>query len=130
MEIMEMAQALGLRIKISEDGEKFARAKAEYESNLEINSALMEYQIQQDLLSRREDESGEPMDEQTLARVNDRINELYEFVVEHPAYKTYEKAQADLNDLISGVTKTIVSQITGQTGDGCTHDCSTCGGCH
>lgn len=130
MEIMEMAQALGLRIKYAEEGAAFEKAKTDYESNLEINNALMEYQIQQDLLSRQEDENGDPMDEQTLTRVNDRINELYEFVTEHEAYKAYEEAGKRLNELISKVTKTITAQITGETGDGCTHDCSTCGGCH
>ena len=83
MEIIEMAQALGLRIKSSIEGIRFEEAKAAYESNIEINNALMEYQIQQDLLSKQEDEDGTPMDEQTLTRVNDRINELYEFIVNH-----------------------------------------------
>lgn len=130
VEIIEMAQALGLRIRSSNEGVRFEEAKAAYESNIEINNALMEYQIQQDLLSKQEDEDGEPMDEQTLTRVNDRINELYEFIVNHEAYKEYENAQKELNELITRVNSTIVAQITGRTGGQCSHDCSSCGGCH
>ncbi len=129
MEIMEMAQVLGLRIKMSDEGVAYQKAKAEYESNTEVNAALMEYQIQQDLLSKREDEDGNEMDEQTLTRVNDRINELYEFVINHATYKNYENAEAKLNELISRVNKTILSQITGRESGNCSHDCSTCSGC-
>lgn len=130
MQLMEMAQLVGLTIKNSPEGVAFERAKAEYEGNLEINNALMEYQIQQTLIQNKEDESGEPMDEMTLERVNDRINELYEFIVGHEKYKAYEEAQKALNDLIGKVNSTILAQITGRVPGECTHDCSSCGGCH
>lgn len=130
MQLMEMAQLVGLTIKNSPEGIAFDEAKAAYEGDLDINNALMEYQIQQSLLENRADESGEPMDADTLTRVNDRINELYEFIVGHEKYKTYEAAQKALNELIGRVNSTILAQITGQTPGGCTHNCSTCGGCH
>jgi cell fate (sporulation/competence/biofilm development) regulator YlbF (YheA/YmcA/DUF963 family) len=90
----------------------------------------MEYQLQQDLIARQEDESGDPMTEQMLARVNDRINELYEYIINHEAYKNYEKAEKDLNALIGKVNTTILAQITGKIPSECSHDCSSCGGCH
>ncbi|MGM9679957.1 MAG: YlbF family regulator [Eubacteriales bacterium] len=130
MQLMEMAQLVGLTIKNSPEGIAFDRAKKEYEGNLEINNALMEYQIQQALIQNKEDESGEPMDEATLARVNDRINELYEFIVGHEKYKAYEEAEKALNALIGKVNSTILAQITGKLPVECTHDCSSCGGCH
>jgi cell fate (sporulation/competence/biofilm development) regulator YlbF (YheA/YmcA/DUF963 family) len=130
MEIMQMAQAVGLRIKESPEGQAYYQAKAAYEGCIEINNALMEYQLQQDLIARQEDESGDPMTEQMLARVNDRINELYEYIINHEAYKNYEKAEKDLNALIGKVNTTILAQITGKIPSECSHDCSSCGGCH
>lgn len=130
MKLMEMAQLVGLTIKNSPEGIDFDKAKAEYEADLDINNALMEYQIQQSLIQMKENEDGEPMDEKTLARVDDRINELYEFIVNHEKYKAYENAEKALNELIGKVNSTILAQITGKTPSECTHDCSTCGGCH
>ncbi|MBO4355377.1 MAG: YlbF family regulator, partial [Clostridia bacterium] len=96
----------------------------------EIGNAMMEYQIQQDFLSKQEDEDGSPMSEQTLSRVNDRINELYDFIINHKVFKQYGEAEANLNELIKNINRTIVAQITGEMAADCTHDCSTCGGCH
>ena len=70
------------------------------------------------------------MSEQTLSRVNDRINELYDFIVNHKVFKQFGEAESNLNELIKNINRTIVAQITGETAADCTHDCSTCGGCH
>ncbi len=129
MQLMEMAQLIGLTIKNSPEGIAFDAAKVAYEGDLDINNALMEYQIQQALIENQTDEDGSPMDTATLTRVNDRINELYDYVINHEKYKAYEEAQKALNDLIGKVNSTILAQITGKIPGGCTHDCSTCGGC-
>lgn len=129
MQLMEMASLVGLTIKNSPEGQAFDAAKAAYEADLDINNALMEYQIQKTLIENQTDEDGEPMDTDTLTRVNDRINELYDFIVGHEKYKAYEAAQKALNDLIGRVNSTILAQITGKTPKSCSHDCSSCGGC-
>ena len=47
MEILEMAAAIGLRIKETPEAVRYEKAKKEYEGCKEINMALMEYEIQQ-----------------------------------------------------------------------------------
>ena len=130
MTVIEMAQAIGLRVRETEEGKAYLAAKQEYESNIEINNALMEYQIQQDFLSKQEAEDGEPMSEKTLTRINDRINELYDFITNHEKYIQFSEAERKLNELLQNINRTVIAQITGETASDCTHDCSTCGGCH
>jgi hypothetical protein len=40
------------------------------------------------------------------------------------------RAQAEVNELMNAVNQTIMTQITGEEPSGCTHDCSSCKGCH
>ena len=40
------------------------------------------------------------------------------------------EAQAAVNNLMNAVNNTIMFAITGEMPAGCTHDCSSCGGCH
>ena len=46
------------------------------------------------------------------------------------AYKNYEKAQNDVNDLMEQVNSAIQAAVSGIEPDGCTHNCATCKGCH
>ena len=58
-------------------------------------------------------------------------NELYKYIMEHPAFAELNDAQADVNVLMNEVNSTITFHITGEKPSSCTHDCSTCGGgCH
>ena len=123
-----MAAAVGLRIKETPEGARYEKAKKEYEGCREINMALIEYQIQQQVIEHQKD--AEEFDAQLIENVNARIDALYKTITEHPAFIEYEQAQVELNELIKKINQTIIAQITGETPDSCTHDCSTCGGCH
>ena len=126
MEIMEMAALIGKQIKESEDGKAFMEAKAAYEGSQEINNALMEYQIQQQAMEQITEET----EQEVMARIDDRMTELYTFIIEHPLFKAYEEAEMKMNATLQKVQATIVAQVTGRMPSDCTHDCSTCGGCH
>lgn len=127
MEILEMAAAIGLRIKETPEAKRYEKAKKEYEGNKEINMALMEYEIQQQVIEHQKD--AEEFDAQLIENVNERIDALYKTITEHPLFVEFEEAQAALNDLIKSVNQTIVEQITGKKPPSCTHDCSSCKGC-
>ncbi len=128
MEIMDMAAAVGLRIKETPEGQRYEKAKKEYEACREINMALVEYQVQQQVLEHQKD--AEQLDTQLIENVNARIDVLFKTITEHPLYIEFEQAQEELNELIKSVNRTIIAQITGEKPDSCSHDCSSCSGCH
>lgn len=127
MEIMDVAVMLGKMIKNSEEGRALDLAKAEWAECEELRTAYTEYSAQHRILEMQEN-SANP-EHELMARVTARINELYEFIVKHPAYIKLEEAQNRLNALVQEVNGVIIEQITG-TNPNCTHDCSTCGGCN
>lgn len=129
MEIIEAATALGNVIKESEVYRRFEAAKSEYENCAEIGGYMTEYQAQQKAL---EDLASAPdHDTQIIDSIQNRLNELFKLVTEHPVYVALSEAQGEVNKLMEQVNNQITFTITGEVPSSCTHDCSTChSGCH
>ena len=58
-----------------------------------------------------------------------RLDELTREISSNPIYIAFATAQQALNKLMAEVNAEIKFCITGERDD-CTHDCSTCSGCH
>ena len=127
MEILEMAVELGKMIKNSKEGIELEEAKKAWSECEELRVAYTEYTTQHKLLEMQE-QAGNP-DPALNVRITNRANELYEKITNHEAYIRLDAAQEALNALVQEVNGLIIEQITG-TNPNCTHDCSTCGGCH
>lgn len=127
MTIHELAVEIGKAIKADERMIRLNTARAAYEANEELSSALMEYEIQQRALA--DEYTREDRDEALIAAVQQRIDFLYEKIVASPEYKEMLAAEEAVNALMNEVNTTITTEITGEAP--CTHDCSTCGHhCH
>lgn len=126
MSIYSLAAELGKAIKEDERMIRMEKAKKAYESDSIIFSLLTEYQVQQQALTAMGD--GEEIDTDALARIQDRIDEIYAEITTNPLFIELDEAQTEVNELMATVNNTIMYNATGETQ--CTHDCSTCGGCH
>lgn len=69
-------------------------------------------------------------DPDLVRQIQERIDELYAEIAANPAFVELNEAQAAVNNLMNAVNNTIMFAITGEMPAGCTHDCSSCGGCH
>lgn len=126
MSIFSIAAELGKAIKEDERMIRMEKAKEAYESSEKIANLMMEYGIQQQALSAMGD--GDEIDTDAVTRIQDRINEIYAEITQDPIFKELDEAQEEVNKLMESVNNTIMFNATGSTP--CTHDCSTCGGCH
>ena len=126
MSIYSLAAELGKAIKEDERMIRMEKAKKAYEADNIIFSLLTEYQVQQQALTAMGD--GEEIDTDALARIQDRIDEIYAEITTNPLFIELDEAQTEVNELMATVNNTIMYNATGETQ--CTHDCSTCGGCH
>jgi hypothetical protein len=72
----------------------------------------------------------EERDMDLIQSIQRRIDELYDLIVNNEAFVELNRAQAVVNELMNSVNQTIMTQITGEEPSGCTHNCSTCSGCH
>ena len=127
MSIYSLAAELGKAIKEDERMIRMEKAKEAYESNEKIGNLIMEYGIQQQALTTMGDST--EIDTEALTRIQDRIDEIYDEITKDPLFIELDEAQKDVNELMETVNRTIMFNATGET-PSCTHDCSTCGGCH
>ena len=128
MEIFEIAQLLGKTLKEDERLKRLEAAKKQYEDSPELGKLMIEYEVQQKAL---ENEVVKPeKDTHFIDIIQKRINDLYKDIVNHPAFVELNEAQTVVNELMNSVNQTIMFNITGEMPSDCTHNCSTCGGCH
>ena len=128
MEIFEIAQLLGKTLKEDERLKRLENAKKQYQENTDLGKMMIEYEVQQKAL---ENEVVKPeKDTHFIDIIQNRINELYKNITEHPAFIELNEAQNAVNELMNSVNQTIMFNITGELPGDCTHNCSTCGGCH
>ena len=128
MEIFELASELGKKLKDDARLIALEKAKNEYEGNAELKKYMVEYDVQQRAMQKAVGQNDRDM--QMIESIQNRIDELYRLISEHPVFAELNRAQAEVNELMNAVNQTIMTQITGEESAGCTHDCSTCKGCH
>ena len=93
-----------------------------------LGGKLIEYEVQQKAMQAEVARADRDM--QMVEVIQKRIDELYRLIAQHPVFVELDRAQAEVNELMNTVNQTIMTQITGEEPSGCTHNCSTCGGCH
>ena len=128
MDIMEMAIMLGQRMRQEGAAQRYLKAREAFNENVELRTAFSEYNVQRMLLEQEANK--EEIDNELVKRIDTRVDELFEFITHHPVYTEIEASQSALNEDLKKVMDKITEQITGESPAGCTHDCSTCGGCH
>ena len=128
MGIFELAAELGRALKDDSRLVNLEQARVAYENDERVAQLATEYEVQQKAM---QNEAMKPERDQALMEaIQQRIEALYNEIVSCESYKAFEKAQNEVNELMNAVNSTISFQITGETAQSCTHDCSTCGGCH
>ncbi len=125
-DIMELAKKLGEAIKEDARILELNRAKEAYDNDSGLQNAILEYNTQQTALA--EEHRKEAPDADIIAAIRNRSDELYRMISTSSTYLALQAAQTEVNDFMNQVNAEITYAITGERP--CTHDCSTCGGCH
>ena len=126
--VFELAITLGKALKEDERLVRMDAARKAYEEDATLKTLMTEYEVQQKAIQQVA--SGEDFDAQLIESIQNRINELYDQIMAAPVYVELLAAQEAVNELMNAVNNTITFAITGEMPSNCTHDCSTCGGCH
>lgn len=126
--VFELAATLGRALKADDRLQQFDAAKKAYDADPQLKAYLTEYEVQQKAM---QSEMSKPeQDTHLLAMIRERIDVLYHLINENPAFAELNRTQQAVNELMNRVNQTIMFEITGEAPSACTHDCSTCGGCH
>ena len=124
-EIVETVESLAALIKADPRYDAVTKAQAAYSEDSEISKLLTEYNVQQAALA--EACKGE-QDSQLVESIHRRLGELYNQVTGSPVYLAYKEASDEYNAFYEAVSQELEFALNGKSG--CTHDCSTCSGCH
>ena len=129
IKIIEIAHELGLEIAKSDEIKNLEATKAAFEADAELNAQMSEYETERKLLADEFSKADDEMDEIAIANLRKRLEELTALITRNPVYIAFNEAQQAMNKLMADVNAEIKFCITGER-DTCTHDCSTCSGCH
>ena len=128
--IIELAHALGEEIAKSDEIKNLEATKAEFQSDAELQSKMSEYEADRVLLGQEFAKNTDEADQRAIADLKARIAELTAEISKSPSYIKFAAAQEAMNALMAEVNAEIKFCITGERPAKCTHDCSTCSGCH
>lgn len=128
MGIFELAAELGRVLKEDKRLVRLDECRVAYEQDARVSKLITEYEVQQRAIQNEamKDERNDAL----IEMIQKRIDALYEEIVGSDSYKALEAAQNEVNELMNAVNSTITYNITGEEPSSCTHDCSSCGGCH
>ena len=128
--IIELAHALGCEIAKSDEIQNLEAAKAEFQSDEVLQNKMNEYEAERMLLGQEFAKDPSEADERAIADLRARIEQLSSEIGSDPKYIKFAEAQRAMNALMNDVNAEIKYCITGERPSDCTHDCSTCKGCH
>ena len=128
MGIFELAAELGRALKQEPRLVRLEQARADYEKDAHVAELVTEYEVQQQAIQT--EAMKDEHDIELINTLQERIDALYDEIVGSESYKALEAAQNEVNALMEAVNNTISFHITGKEPSACTHNCSTCGGCH
>ena len=128
--IIELANKLGNEIAKSEQIKALEEAKAVFSSDSELQDKMNEYEADRLLLGQEFSKNSDEIDQRAVADLKARIQELTAEISKNPKYIAFSEAQRAVNALMAEVNAEIKFCITGERPAECTHDCSTCSGCH
>ena len=128
--IIELAHLLGEEIAKSDEIKNLESAKAEFESDEVLQNKMHEYEAERMLLGQEFAKDPSDADQRAIADLRARIEELSSDIGSDPKYIRFAEAQRAMNALMAEVNAEIKYCITGERPVECTHDCSSCKGCH
>lgn len=136
MSLESALRALGKEIQADP---RFAALQAAASAN-DADETLQQDMQEMQLLSlkyQQEAEKGEEMDQDRIAELQNDYQKLYEKIMSGENMQNYSAAAAEMEQMAQYISGMIGLFFDGQDpetceipAENCTHDCSTCGGCH
>ena len=113
----------------SEELKKYNEAKAAYDADEELNRLINEYNVQATLLETEGRKPEAERDAQLIESISARLRECYDTISESKSLAAMREAEAGISEIVSAINDAVRFTIEPEQAN-CTHDCSTCGGCH
>lgn len=113
----------------SEELKAYNEAKKAYDADKELAELITEYNVQASLLEAEGQKAEEERDTALLEKLSTRLREIYDTISENKSLNAMREAEAGLSEIVNAINQAVQFTIDPESAS-CTHDCSTCGGCH
>ncbi len=125
MEMLKKAHELGEMIKESPEMKAMLEAEEAQKNDEEAIKLLQEYNLKRMNLARDLQE-GKMEQAEAIVKNNEYFSEM---VKASETIENFVKTKQAFDEMVQKINQVLNYYITGQDPN-CTHDCSTCGGCH
>ena len=128
--IIELAHLLGEEIAKSDEIRALETAKEAFQADEPLQKMMAEYDAERRALGAEFAKNADESDKTVIENLKKRLEELSAEIVKNDNYAAFAAAQQAMDALMADVNAEIKFCITGERPSTCTHDCSTCAGCH
>lgn len=130
MNVMELAKALGEGIKNDEVLLAYDAAKAAFDADEALSAQMTEYNTHRACLTEEFNRDAAMQDKDVIESLKAKMDTLAAAINQNEHYSNFAAAQQAVNDLMKQINAEITFYAFGVRPSSCTHDCSSCGGCH
>ncbi len=133
MTVMEHAKALGEAIADSAVVKALREAQEAFNACRPLQDKMTEYNANRAAMGEEFQKEIEKQDPDMIQMIKNRMDVLGKEIVAFPEYKAMADAENSLKTLMTKINSEINFYVFGvrpEEENACTHDCSTCGGCH
>lgn len=126
-DIIEKSKELGELLKDSEQVKAFNAARLAYDENKEIQELLGQFNIHKMSIAALSKQDNP--DENRIAQHEEKLNEIYGKIMESELMTAYQQKSQAVEQLLAEINNILNFYVSGETPQGCTGSCATCGGC-
>lgn len=136
-DILQLTRELGVAIQKDERYTALEQAKKKNDEDAVLQDKIGQLNI---LVMNFNQEMGKPdaeKDKEKIEKLNNDYAALYNEIMANENMSAYQKAQQELEALANEINSILAMSLNGEDpltcdphAQDCTHDCSTCGGCH
>ena len=134
-DVITLARELGAALQADERYASLVQARKVNDDVEALQNLIGEFNMI--MLKAQQESEKEDKDEAKMQAYNEQYVEAYKKIMDNENMRAYQSAQSALEAVVNQVNGIIAMSLNGEdpmTCDpeaaNCTHDCSTCGGCH
>ena len=134
-DVITLARELGAALQADERYAALVQARKVNDDDEALQNLIGEFNMI--MLKAQQESEKEDKDEAKMQEYNEQYVEAYKKIMDNENMRAYQSAQSALEAVVNKVNGIIAMSLNGEdpmTCDpeaaNCTHDCSTCGGCH
>lgn len=134
MDLIKLARELGHAIQEEKAYKDLQVAKTNADNDKELQDLIGEFNLKR--IAINNEACKEDRSEEKLKTLNEEMRSSYANIMSNENMKNYNDAKTTLDNTLQRVLAIITKSAEGEDPDtadfsaDCTHDCSTCGGCH